>query len=166
MVDDHNNLRHSSPSIEETWKTHRWENRVFAFLLAITEVNLYLWLRYKVWKNRDADKYDTLHQFRKKLALALINNQYIINDEAEDRLLRSSKQKEHKLQRCPPHAKKFEYGKWTCTAEFKYQQYRCKRVGCKKKIRTFCSCSPGVWICNDCFPIHICEVVTSDDTLG
>ena len=72
--DDHNNLRHSSPSIEETWKTHRWENRVFAFLLAITEVNIYVYLRYKFWRSRDVDKCDTLHQFRKILTLALINN--------------------------------------------------------------------------------------------
>ncbi|KAG7359040.1 transposase IS4 [Nitzschia inconspicua] len=36
-VDDHNNLRHSDISLEETWVTHRWENRAFAFILAITE---------------------------------------------------------------------------------------------------------------------------------
>ena len=47
MVDDHNNLRHSAPSFEDTWATHRWPNRVFAFLLAVTEVNIFLWLRYK-----------------------------------------------------------------------------------------------------------------------
>ena len=49
MVDDHNNLRHSSPSFEDTWVTHRWQNKVFAFLLAVTEINLYLWLRYTTW---------------------------------------------------------------------------------------------------------------------
>ena len=48
-VDDHNNLRHSSPALEETWITHRWENRVFCFLLALTEVNAYLCMRYFVW---------------------------------------------------------------------------------------------------------------------
>ena len=47
MVDDHNNLRHSATSFEDTWATHRWPNRVFAFLLAVTEVNIFLWLRYK-----------------------------------------------------------------------------------------------------------------------
>ena len=41
-VDDHNNLRHAGISIEETWLTHRWENRVFAFILLITEVNIFL----------------------------------------------------------------------------------------------------------------------------
>ena len=42
IVDDHNNLRHQVPAIEEVWGTHRWANRVFAFLLAVTEVNCYL----------------------------------------------------------------------------------------------------------------------------
>jgi hypothetical protein len=41
-VDDHNNLRHAVPSIEETWITTRWVLRVFQFLLAVTEVNMYL----------------------------------------------------------------------------------------------------------------------------
>ena len=29
-IDDHNNLRHSTPSLEETRITHRWPNRVFS----------------------------------------------------------------------------------------------------------------------------------------
>jgi hypothetical protein len=41
-VDDHNNLRHALPSIEDSW----WETRVFSFILAITEVNAFLCLRY------------------------------------------------------------------------------------------------------------------------
>jgi hypothetical protein len=49
-VDDHNNLRHSDISLEETWVTHRWENIVFAFVLAITEVNVYLAMRFFVWQ--------------------------------------------------------------------------------------------------------------------
>lgn len=40
-VDDNNNLRQQMPSIEKTWITGRWANRVFAFLLAVSEVNTY-----------------------------------------------------------------------------------------------------------------------------
>ena len=71
MVDDHNNLRHSSPSLEDIWTTHRWTNRVFAFLLAITEVNLYLWLCYTIWNNQ-SNPTPTLHQFRKNLPFLLL----------------------------------------------------------------------------------------------
>ena len=40
-VDDHNNLRHSLPSIEDTWVTYRWEFQVFYFISAISEVNAF-----------------------------------------------------------------------------------------------------------------------------
>ena len=30
-VDDHNNLRHATPAVEDSWLTHRWECRVFHF---------------------------------------------------------------------------------------------------------------------------------------
>ncbi len=44
-VDDHNNLRHQVPSLEETWTSCCWACHVFAFLLAVTEVNVYLTVR-------------------------------------------------------------------------------------------------------------------------
>ena len=49
VVDNHNNLHHAVPSIEETWVTTRWALRVLQFLLAVTEVNMYLCMRYFVW---------------------------------------------------------------------------------------------------------------------
>ena len=165
MVDDHNNLRHSTPTLEDTWKTHVWENRVFSFFLAITEVNLYCYLRYTIWKNQTEETYPTLHQFRKRLAMALIENKYIVSDESTARLLRSSNPKKHILKRCPAHAKKFEGGKWDLTCKRMYQQHRCKQKKCNTMTRTYCACSPGIWLCTECFPKHICEVVTSDDTL-
>ena len=72
-VDDNNHLRHSRPSLEETWTTHRWVLRVFAFLLALSEVNYFLALRFWVWP-ATGEKKLTLHQFRKKLALSFIHN--------------------------------------------------------------------------------------------
>ena len=50
-VDDHNAKRHdcgtkNGLSIERTWSTNRWENNVFAFILAITEVNAYLAIQF------------------------------------------------------------------------------------------------------------------------
>ena len=38
-IDSNNGSRMYPIALEETWKTTRWENRVFQFLLAITEVN-------------------------------------------------------------------------------------------------------------------------------
>mmetsp|Transcript_12340 Transcript_12340/g.17722 ORF Transcript_12340/g.17722 Transcript_12340/m.17722 type:complete len:110 (-) Transcript_12340:321-650(-) len=41
-VDTHNSYRMFLVALEKTWKTHRWPNRVFQFLLAVTEVNVKL----------------------------------------------------------------------------------------------------------------------------
>ena len=48
-VDVHNNLRHALPSIEDTWMTDWWECSLFAFILAILEVNAFLILHYFVY---------------------------------------------------------------------------------------------------------------------
>ena len=34
-----------------------------------------------------------------------------------------------------------------------YPQFSCKG-GCQKRVRTYCSCSPGIIICNECFVQH------------
>ena len=85
-VDDHNHLRHQIPSIEDTWATHFWPNRQFAFLLAISEVNAYKAFKYFVWKNEKSSESSKntifdLHTFRKTLAFELINNNHLISDE-------------------------------------------------------------------------------------
>ena len=46
VIEDHNNLSHSLPSIEDTWMTYWWECRLSGFILAFSEVNAFLILRY------------------------------------------------------------------------------------------------------------------------
>ena len=43
-VGDRNNRQRSPISIERTWATYWWLNRLFAFFLAVTEFNVYLTL--------------------------------------------------------------------------------------------------------------------------
>ena len=153
VVDDHNNHRHSLPSIEDTWGTHRWPNRVFAFLLAISEINSWLAFRHFVWKETSLELID----FRKKLAFALINNKYY-KVEVEQRQTRKRKfQGEHVLTKAPPFCGKFEKGKWVENCKQKYQNYKCKTVKCKNRIRTCCSCDLGVWMCSDCHILHVLD---------
>jgi hypothetical protein len=71
-VDDHNNLRHVMPSIEDSWVTMRWEVWVFAFLLAITEVNDFLALRFFTFWNGEIEGCPTLLKFCWLLAWQLI----------------------------------------------------------------------------------------------
>ena len=80
-VDDHNNLHHGLPSIEDTWVTPRWECRVFSFILAISEINAYLVLRYFVFANNTIEGCPTLMVFCRQLAWQLINNPWIRQDE-------------------------------------------------------------------------------------
>jgi Transposase IS4 len=98
-VDDHNNNRHSDISLEETWVTHRWANRVFAF--------------YFVWR-RTGSKGMTLLDFRRQFAKELIYNKHY-KDDPDDLALRRSKRSrvasEHMMRVAPNFGKKFENGR-------------------------------------------------------
>ena len=158
VVDDHNNGRHALPAIEDTWGTHRWPNRVFAFILAISEINTWLAFRHFVWKNNDTELVD----FRKKLAFALIRNEYYKEEvEANERKKRKF-QGEHELVKAPPHCGKYERGKWVNNCKQEYQNYPCRTPNCKKRIRTCCSCALGVWMCNNCHILHVVDTMKDD----
>ena len=159
-IDDHNNLRHQLPSIEGTWVTQRWPIRVLGFLLAISEVNTFLAFRHFIWH---AEKeFLTLRTFRRRLALALIDNEYLIDQEEQrkSKRLRAMEDNLHVLESAPPHAKGFFNGKWKKGARFKYQQYTCRGTNCTKKTRNYCSCLPGHWLCRECHAKHVIDKVT------
>jgi hypothetical protein len=155
-VDDHNNLRHGLPAIEDSWRTVRWENRVFSFLLAVCEINSYLFLRYFKYADATVGGCPTLLNYRRALAWELIHNRWL--PEAE-RVIDAHLDNEHTLERAPKFVRIYRNRAWECTAMTMYQQYRC-RLGCRRRIRTFCACSPGVWMCAACHVKH-CIVVNA-----
>jgi hypothetical protein len=65
------------PSIEETWKTHRWVLRVLAFFLAVSEVNAFLCFRYFVWNKLERMYF---HAFRRALSLEMMQNTFDEDD--------------------------------------------------------------------------------------
>ena len=79
------------------------------FFLAIIEVNTYLYFRYFPWKTDR--KLLTLHQFRRQLVEAMINNEYSREEKGTEALCRQSKRlkrsSEHELLTAPVHAKIF-----------------------------------------------------------
>ena len=77
-VDDHNTKRHSPISLEVVWATKRWPNRVFAFLLGITEVNCFL-----AEKQFTSRKSESMMDFRKLLAYELIENNFIVQEQSK-----------------------------------------------------------------------------------
>ena len=110
-IDDHNNLRHQVPSIEGTWITQRWPIRVLGFLLVISEVNAYLAFRHFVWHTPEESV--PLRTFRRRLALALIDNEYLIDqlEQRKSKRLRAMEDNLHVMESAPPHAKGFFNGR-------------------------------------------------------
>ena len=150
IVDDHNARRHSPISLEVVWATKEWEKRVFAFLLAITEVNVMMAATYFYNKKKIS-----MIQFLKEFSKELIYNNAIMNEREieENRVLRSTKSKSHELLRLPIN-RKFK-GSRMIRSNMTYGQYKC--FGCKKKIRTYCKCTPGQFFCADHYADHIVE---------
>ena len=71
-IDNHNSQRMHPLSMEETWMTTRWPNRVFCFLVAVTMVNMQNAANYFV----KTPKLDSLLA-RCLIAKQLINNKHL-----------------------------------------------------------------------------------------
>ena len=150
-VDDHNNRRHSPIGLEEVWGTKDWEHRVFAFILAVTEVNVKLAMEHFYHH----DKMSQL-DFRKQLAKALIYNDYMEADSPKKkRKAATSDTQEHSLQQLPIHTKFL--GARIVSATSEYLQKKCT-ICKKRRCRTYCACSPGEHVCKFCYGAHMVEV--------
>jgi len=125
---------------------------VFSFVLAISEVNAFLALRYFTFAKGTIAGCPTLIVFRRRLAWQLIRNSWIAAEEMSAGL--EGITSVHRMQVAPNHAKNYRNRQWVCTAVARHQQYKCT-YGCGKKIRTYCACSPGTWVCYQCFPDHV-----------
>ena len=154
-MDDHNGKRHSPISLEVVWATKRWANRVFAFLLSITEVNCFL-----AESHFTDRKSGSMLEFRKQLAYELNENDYLEKEEAAMRR-RSTRIQEgigRGLLSLPPF-KKF-VGTKIVTSMSKYPQKKCKYH--KREVHMYCRCTPGVHLCSHCLAEHIHDANNAD----
>ena len=147
LVDDHNAKRHAPISLEMTWATKTWTHRVFAFLLAITEVNTFLSERY--FNGADyGDGGASILAFRKLFSGDLIFNEHL--SEKEEEQIRSSerirKKSTHDFASLPAY-KKFK-GALMVDADSQYPKRTC--FCGRQKSRAYCPCTPGVYQCMDC----------------
>jgi Transposase IS4 len=78
LVDSHNAQRQAPISLEETWATKSWSNRVFAFLLAVSEINVYL--SYKFFNNNKEKEYKGILEFQKDFAEMLLYKKYLVEE--------------------------------------------------------------------------------------
>ena len=152
VIDNHNSARMHPISMEETWMTTRWPNRVFCFLLAVTIVNVQNAGCYFT----KLPKIDTL-QARKFIAQQLIHNKHmsekeqVVQTPTSESSRRSTRQSsEHCLTTLPTY-KKFKNLR-IVKCKSKYQKWQCK---CKAaRVRSYCKCSPGVIRCVECYATH------------
>ena len=99
-------------SITETWDTVHWKNCVFAFIIAITEVNAYLTIAQFHGNQEDFEI------FERKLAQELIHNELDQDITQKHTRARSNKHKyiKHSLHSVPLYLK-FINGKWKKSTE-------------------------------------------------
>jgi Transposase IS4 len=153
-VDAHNQLRHQPISLEVIWATKRWANRVFAFLLAVTEVNVKLAVEHFGKK----DKLPML-VFRKLFADSLINNRNL----EQERLGRNVMNLRpvmirHTLLTVPQFQR--HDGRKFVAASTRFPQRQCSE--CRRKVRTYCACTPSKGMCNVCHTEHILSLTSGD----
>ena len=147
-VDNHNGRRMHPIAIEEQWRTQRWPNKVFQFLLGITEVNCNL----VNWAYFGAESLGQV-DFRYQLGDELINNPYSNKGESEKRTREAAVvDMEHSLVSLPQY-KTFQNARIR-GCKTRYIQLLCS---CEQRIRvrTYCKCSPGVMRCSECFKTHL-----------
>ena len=151
QVDDHNNLRHSPISLEESLSTKDWNVRVFSFILALVEVNTRVAMAYFTQSKTAAQL-----EFRRQLAKELIDYSY--KAAGVDR--RKRKRSEAAMasgcgvETAPHFAGNWNGEDWEVLT-IRYPQHVCRTLHCKKRIRTYCRCMIGHWLCPTCIGIHI-----------
>ena len=147
VIDNHNSQRMHPISMEETWMTAHWPNHVFCFLLVVTMVNVqnagvYFYHLPKV---------DSLFA-RKLIAQQLIENRYLIVEQSARKQTWHGEMIHHLV--ALPTFKKFENGQLV-KCKSKYQTWYCS---CKQlHVRTYCTCSPGILWCQECYSEHKVE---------
>jgi hypothetical protein len=160
VVDDNNNNRMQPISIEETWKTVYWPNRVFAFILGVTGVN-----------TQRAYEYFGLHdkqsnlEFRRELATEMIYNpespEVEEDHQSKERSCKKQKQVHCELQTLSRFCAFDAHEKTKIvTVKTEYNQRKC--VCGMGRTRTYCKCSPGVHRCPECYADHRIEVAMAN----
>lgn len=154
-VDDHNNKRHNPISLEVTWATQWWPNRVMGFFLAVTEVNVKLASEYFC-----GFEVVPMLIFRRAMASALIFNTVLAraNNQSLSRAIRR-RAIDHRLLTVDQH-KRWSGTKWVA-AKTQFGQRKC--VQCPRKVRTYCACAPQRALCNECYTDHIVELEMEPD---
>ena len=153
QVDDHNNLRHSPISLEMSMSTKDWKILVFKFLMAIVEVNARL--AYAFFNKLDSTPNQL--DFGQQLAKELLEFSASLHRRGRSKRKRDSGAVASisKLETAPAYASSWTGTEWEYLSGKYSQQHVCRTYKCQKRIRTYCRCMIGHWMCPTCVGIHI-----------
>lgn len=155
-VDDHNHLRQGQRlDLERAWASKSWAIRQFAFLISASLVNAYL-----AYKHFDLGSVTTFNAFRRHVARELMDTWRDRDMEpglAANRPKRrlSDANRVHTLERLA----KFCGATPGKKAQQPYQQVRCRGHNCSKMVRTHCSCQYDMFLCLECYAIHVADAI-------
>lgn len=147
-VDDNNNIRQGSASLEANFLLKSWEKRQFLALTAISEANALAFFNYQRGQTQENEPF-SLANFRRKLAKALIYNEFLaamdVAEEEEEeqqprKLRRSVREGHHELVMAPPYSGKWDGEKWK-EVSTQYLRRKCAGPNCEESIRTHCVCN-------------------------
>jgi hypothetical protein len=158
-IDSHNARQQAPIALEETWFTTRWANRVFAYLMATSEVNTNLAeTEFGHSKMRRPQL-----EFRRLLAKDLIENAYH-QEASKPPSSRSSKRKRdlhgHELIKLPQYRKFRKNQIVKSKSKYPYNYCECKG----SRVRTYCRCTQGLLLCSACFVTHCNGEATAAQT--
>ena len=131
--------------------TMQWLNIVSCFLLAVAMVNVQNAATYFLNK----PKIDSL-QSRRLLAQALINNEYLQSGIPPKSGCKCCSV-DHVLMTVL-HFKKFVKGRLV-NCKTKYSKWNRKCTNCSQNVRSYCSCTPALMYCTECYGNHHADLV-------
>ena len=86
-----------------------------------------------------------------KIAWELINNP-LLTEQRPDLIATRCHTNPH-----PPFTSCWNGRVFDMTSQIRYNQFTCKSRACKKRVRTYCVCSPGEWLCSLHWCAHLLE---------
>ena len=152
QVDNNNNRRHAPISIEKTWATKYLPDSCFACYLSVSEVNA----KYTRVYFQDSMPYPRLNSGEYWKTSSWNTPLVYTGTEGGSGVGLRSRIDPHKLITKPPFT-----GKWVSNTrqwhkvKGKYQQSRCTKFS--KQTCTYCKCCKWIFLCDNCFAVHVLE---------
>lgn len=165
-VDDSNNLRMGDRSIESSWQTKKWINRIFAFILGTVEANAYNAYKFNYHSLHPSQSKNILThiQFRRIICMELFKYCTRMEHEAEvahqNSVDTTNEVVAHKIKKFDTGTPRQRGSNKNSTRRSIQPQFvcaRCPGIKGRKKPRTcfYCICDITIPLCKRCQEIHL-----------